>query len=233
MSERFIKLYTLTAQAAQDGVPAEVDAGALLQDTENDSVLAQIRFKNISGKSIRSMTVNIRARDVNGVPIAQVSEFEYQDIIAAPGETFGDRVPVIMADNNAHSFSVDVKAVKFSDGTVWTKLGDQVAQTAKAAGEQAVKAVKTTTTKIIPLIINIVVFLLLMSFALAFTIVPPDEDSADVMLAVGFWLISFISFPYFGMVLSKKKHGGLLRILRWVLVIVIVALMSAVSRMML
>lgn len=237
MNERYTRLFTLPEQVTRYDLktPVEVVAGALLKDNQSDTVLAQVRYKNISSKSIKSILVNISAQDANGVEISGVENYAYESLIAAQGDCFGDRVPVVMSDNNAHAFAVDVVSVTFSDGTTWNKFNQQAATAAKAIGAQTVTAakttVKTTTTKIIPFLINLAVFLLLLSFAAVFLLALPEEHTVeDVVSAIGFSIVSIISFPAFGKKLAQKKHGKLLRILRWILVILIIFGMSAILR---
>jgi len=233
MSERYTKLYTLPEQATRHDlkVPVEVIAGALLKDNQSETVLAQVKYKNISDKSIKSISVNISAQDANGVKISGVEDYTYESLIAAQGDCFGDKVPVVMSDANTHTFSVDVVSVDFSDGTTWSKRGQEAAKTAKEVGAKTVvaakKAAKTTGKKILPFVVNLLVFLLLLSFAAVFMILFPEQHEIDdIILGVGFALASIVSFPAFGKMLAKKKHGGVLRVLRWVVVVAIIAVMS-------
>ena len=237
MNERYTKLFVLPEQSTRHDlkIPVEVVAGALLKDNQSDTVLAQIKYKNISSKSIKSISVNLSAQDANGIKISGVENYAYENLIAAQGDCFGDKTPVIMSDNNTHAFSVDVISVDFSDGTSWNKLGQQAANTAKKIGAHTVPvakaAVKTTTTKIIPFLLNLAVFLLLLSFAVVFLLVLLGEHTVDdVISAIGFSIATILSFPAFGKKLAPKKYGALLRVLRWVFVILIIFGMSAILR---
>lgn len=237
MSERYTKLFALPEQTIRHDlkVPVEVVAGALLKDNQSETVLAQIKYKNISSKSIKSISVNLSAQDTNGVKISGVENYAYENLIAAQGDCFGDKTPVVMNDNNAHAFSVDVISVAFSDGTTWNKFNQQAATVAKEIGAHTVPvakaAAKTATTKIIPFLLNLAVFLLLLSFAVVFLLLLPEEHTVDdVISAIGFGIASIISFPAFGKKLAKKKNGALLRVLRWVLVVLIIFGMSAILR---
>ena len=233
MSERYTKLFTLPEQTVREDLhtPVGVAAGALLLDNQSGTALAQVKYTNISSKSIKTIKVNVSAYDVSGAKISGVDNYAYEGLIAAPGASFGDKTPIAMTDNNAHSFSVDVTSVEFSDGTSWSKFGEQAVKAAKEVGAQTVvvakKAAKTTGKKILPFVVNLLVFLLLLSFAAVFVILLPEQhETEDIILGIGFILASIVSFPAFGSMLAKKEKGRLLRVLRWVVVVAIIALMS-------
>lgn len=234
MEERYTKLFTLPAQT-DSSAPVEIVAGALLRDRQSDTVLAQIRYRNRSAKSIRSISVVLAAQDAGGGKISGVVQHTYENLIAAQGACFGDQTPVVLHDSNAHAFSVEVRAVTFSDGTVWNQRSQQVVDTARELGASAVPAAKaaarTTATRIVPFVCNLAVFLLLLSFAASFLfLLPQDHTAEDIICAIGFSIVSVISFPAFGKRLAGRRHGTGLRVLRWVLVLLILFGMSALVR---
>ena len=102
MSDKYIKLYQMSEQEqpAESGIPVKIMAGALLLDQQQQCVIAQVKYKNTSQKSIRSMTVNVNAYDKNGTVLEGVKHFEYENLIAGSMDLFGDRIPIIMEDNN-------------------------------------------------------------------------------------------------------------------------------------
>ena len=236
MSERYTKLFSLPEQLARHdlNVPVEVVAGALLRDNQNGTVLAQIKYKNISHKSIKSISVNIAAQDANGVEISGVENYAYESLIAAQGDCFGDKVPVIMSDNNAHSFSVDIVSVDFSDGTKWNKLGQETVNIAKEVGAQTVAATKKTAkvaVNILALIVNtLFTFGLVLgdiSMIKDFIAAPSAKEGIPMVFGC---LATIVSIPGFGRLIFRKKYGIAQRVLRWVIFVAIVAIDVLIMR---
>lgn len=137
MSERYIKRFSLSEQELPPiaNIPVKIKAGAILQDNLQGVVLAQVKYENISNKSIKEMRVNIFAYDGQGRKIESLSNYKYERLSANVGDFFGDNLPVIMPDNNSYSFNVEVVSVDFSDGTGWSKFGEQ----AKVVGKESIE----------------------------------------------------------------------------------------------
>lgn len=219
MSEKYTKLFSLPEQTTRHDlhVPVEVVAGALLKDNQSGRVLAQIKYKNISNKSIKSISVNIMAKDARGADISGVEDYVYNGLIAAQDDVFGDKTPVFMADNNANSFSVDIVSVEFSDGSKWNKLG-----------EQAVKMVKEKVTvknaiKTASFIINTVVFLPMIITTIGLIKDIPSIEEPELAAVMKGFTACFatatgLAFPAVGVMLKKRWA----RILRWVAVIFLI-----------
>lgn len=155
MGERYTRLYILPEQEASTDwqSPVEIAAGVLLVDNQSSTVLAQIKYRNAAAKSIKSIVVRITSQDGSGTKIHDVVEFEYTGISAAPGDFFGDRVPIPMADNNARAFSVDVLSVDFSNGTSWSRQLQKAENTVKLTGNQLANTMRSYLNKL-PFIIN-------------------------------------------------------------------------------
>ena len=232
MSERYTKRFTLPQQIAREDLhaPVVVVAGGLLFDNQSGSALAQVKYQNISAKSIKSITVNISAWDSGGTSISGVSAFTYTGLVAAPGAFFGDKVPVIMTDNNAHAFAVDIIAVVFSDGTTWNKHSQEAANFAKEMGAQAASAAKemgaqaATAAKKAPvlllrlpaLLVNIVFSIIMVlveiSYITDFAASPSVKTGVD---AVTMGMATVVGLPAFHKILFPKKKRIVQRLLRW------------------
>lgn len=232
MSERYTKRFTLPQQTVREDLhtPVEVAAGVLLFDNQSGTALAQIKYKNISPKSIKTISVSISVQDSGGARISGVDNFEYTGLVAAPGAFFGDKVPVLMTDNNAHVFSVDILTVEFSDGTTWSKHGQEAANMAKEVGTQAINTAKEVGTqavaaakkapkliaKLPALIVNIILSITMIGACISSfknLIATPSAQSgiATVFLSAA----TIVSLPGFHKVLFPKKHGITQRLLRW------------------
>lgn len=118
MSERYTKLFTLSGNLYSDNAPVIIAAGALLKDNQTGKVLAQLKLKNITPKTIRALKVVIKCFDVSGAEI-EGAEYQYLDLSAARNTEFGQQVAVPLPDRVTRSFSVVCTSVIFSDNSVW------------------------------------------------------------------------------------------------------------------
>ena len=66
MSERYAKLSSLPKNLYAEGAPVIVSAGNLLKDNQTGKVLAQLKIKNISAKTVKAAKVRIHALDTTG-----------------------------------------------------------------------------------------------------------------------------------------------------------------------
>lgn len=124
MSERYTRLFALEENLYSDGSPVVISAGALLKDNQTGAVLAQLKIRNIGGKTIKAAAVRITCFDTVGKPLEGTAEKEYLDLTAGRDEEFGQKSLVSLPDTSARSFSVAVTWVAFSDNTVWNASGE-------------------------------------------------------------------------------------------------------------
>ena len=134
MSQRYTKIFSLSERQnfGDSSCPVTVKAGSLLYDNEKKRMVSQIKFRNTSTKRITSILVNVIAYDATDTKINGAWGFEYKNLIANPGDDFGETVAVPMADNNTKRIEVDVISVRFSNGSKWSKLKEQVAMSSSA-----------------------------------------------------------------------------------------------------
>lgn len=116
--ERYEKVFTLTPKLYVKGSPVIIEAGALQKDNVNGNVIAQLKFKSISAKVIKALTVKIVALDVSGNPIGEEIEHQYLDLTVQRNENFGSKEAIILPDNTAREFWAYVTDVVFFDNTL-------------------------------------------------------------------------------------------------------------------
>ena len=124
MSERYSKLFALPKNLHTSGSPIVIVAGALLKDTQIGNVIAQLKFKNISPKNIKALVVRIRAKDISGVDVEGVDNFQYLDLNVYRDSEFGAKTPIVLPNAVARSFSCECLSAVFSDGTNWVCAED-------------------------------------------------------------------------------------------------------------
>ena len=74
MSERYSRLFSLPENLYAEGAPVVIAAGALLKDNQADKIVAQLKMRNISQKSIKAVTVCIHPLDTVGNSLGEEIE---------------------------------------------------------------------------------------------------------------------------------------------------------------
>ena len=119
MSERFKTLYRISENLYSNGSPLIIAAGALLKDNQTGKVLAQLKLKSISDKSIKAVKIRVLAFDVAGASIGDAVEHQYLDLKVNRNDEFGSKEAVPLTLDTTRSFSAQVLSVIFSDGSIW------------------------------------------------------------------------------------------------------------------
>lgn len=129
---RYEKVFTLTPMLYTEDSPVIIEAGALQKDNVNGNIIAQLKFKSVSVKVIKALTVKIVALDVSGNPIGEEIEHQYLDLTVQRNECFGSKEAIILSDNTTRAFSVFVTKIVFDDNTnivlensEWSELPQQ------------------------------------------------------------------------------------------------------------
>ncbi|RKM56842.1 hypothetical protein D6855_14330 [Butyrivibrio sp. CB08] len=120
MSERFQELGKIHKNLYYEGSPVIIEAGALYKDAENSEVLVQVKLRNISDKHISSCKILVRSFENNGQRLGDDIEHSFLDLDIANGETFGEKVPIYLADSNTRMISVAVSEIVFKDKQIWS-----------------------------------------------------------------------------------------------------------------
>lgn len=125
MSERYLKLFTLSESLYAVGSPVIIVAGALLKDSQTSNVLAQIKFKNIGDKVIKALTVVITCFDTVGGQISEPKKHQYLDLSVGRDTDFAQKTPIFLKDNTTRSFSVIITEIIFDDNTKWNDTNEE------------------------------------------------------------------------------------------------------------
>ena len=103
MSERYAKLSHLPENLYMEGSPVIIAAGALLKDNQTGRVIAQLKLRNISSKTIKAATVSLSLMNTAGTRDTD----------------FGSKSAISLPDASTRSFSIAVAEVIFTDNSVW------------------------------------------------------------------------------------------------------------------
>lgn len=121
MADRYTRLYTLPqSDLYLQGSPVILSAGALLKDTQTGSVLAQLKFQNISSKVVRAMKISLRAFDSFETELEGIPEYQYIDLNAERDSFFGPKTAIRMPSRETRSFTCRCTGAVFVDGSFWT-----------------------------------------------------------------------------------------------------------------
>lgn len=119
MAERFTRLFQLGNDLYTDGSPVIICAGALLNDTVTGSMIAQIKYQNITEKKIVAAKVYLCAYDAMGAALGERIEYSYLNLNVPSGTYWGGDKAIILPDKTSNSFEIITISVAFNDGTSW------------------------------------------------------------------------------------------------------------------
>lgn len=118
MDEKFTRLKLLPHLYAE-GSPVLIMAGALLKNNETGQILAQLKFRNLSKKSILAIKVKLNTFDAFEQPLDEDIEYQYLDLDIKPHSFHLDRRGILLKNANVRNFSVSVSEVMFDERSIW------------------------------------------------------------------------------------------------------------------
>ncbi|MBP3591961.1 MAG: hypothetical protein J6K14_05700 [Clostridia bacterium] len=124
MSERYSRIFSLCNNLYTEGAPIVIKAGALHKDNETSWLIAQLKFQNISQKTVKLVKVELKCFDSVERPIEENVTYEYLDLNEARDSDFGSNRPIRIANTSVRSFSARVTEVGFCDNTIWKNQTD-------------------------------------------------------------------------------------------------------------
>lgn len=89
--ERYIRVFSLPTNLYAEGSLVILEAGALLKDNANNTMLAQLKFKNANPKAIKMLKVEIISKDSMGRNIEPVTQYQYLDLYVYRNDSFGSQ----------------------------------------------------------------------------------------------------------------------------------------------
>lgn len=119
MSERYGKVFSLPENLYAEGAPVIIAAGALLKDNQTGRVVAQLKLRNISPKTIKAVTVRLFPMNTAGQPLGDAVRYEYLDLSSNRDADFGSKSAIPMPDKTTRSFGIRVAEVIFADNSAW------------------------------------------------------------------------------------------------------------------
>lgn len=117
MSERYSRVYVLPQAVYTANTPVIISAGALLEDHVNKNILAQLKFTNICSKHVKAVKVRITCLDAFGVPLGDPLAFQYLELNAGMGESFGQKTPIPVPNPTTRIIQPEITGIIFADNS--------------------------------------------------------------------------------------------------------------------
>lgn len=103
--------------------PLFIEKYALTKDNVKNSILAQVKLRNIGMKNILATYINVKCFDIENHELGEPIEYIYQDKVVARGEEFGGREPIYFQNAYTRKIIITCTKVVYEDGSVWTSDG--------------------------------------------------------------------------------------------------------------
>lgn len=142
MAERYEKVFSLAPMLYISGSPVIIEAGALLKDNSNNSILAQLKFKSLSNKHIKALKIKIAPLDTVGHSLGENIDYAYLDLSINRNDSFGSKQPIPLPNNQTRAFDVCVVSVAFDDNSI-IELKEQKWQSIPAQNELDLDDIET------------------------------------------------------------------------------------------
>ena len=114
---RFEPVYTSDALMLQKDAGIFTENIALIKNSVSGEVFARCQMRNVTGKTVSGVMVDILCQDAWGEEVTAVRNHSYLGMQVVSGGVFGQNSPVKMADNNTRKITLTVKKILFADGT--------------------------------------------------------------------------------------------------------------------
>lgn len=140
MSERYIERGRLNPQQFPLNCPVKLAAGALLEDTRQPRLVAQLKFIPVK-TAVAAVSVTLRCQGETETDLP----FRYDALSAGPGQAFGQYTAITLPAGTAN-FHVTVEEVTFKNGGTWSRANaeaqEQARQEAAARREEQYRQAK-------------------------------------------------------------------------------------------
>lgn len=125
MAERLISLMKVSEISYSEGSPLLLEAYALYQDTATGQCIAQLKWKNIDSRPIKAVMIELDGYDAFSQKLEPI-HYQYDGLLITQGSDFGGKTPIMIKNNKIVKYDVLLKAVSFSDNSVWRVEKDDV-----------------------------------------------------------------------------------------------------------
>lgn len=149
--ERYRHLHTFEPDYWIPGFPIELEKGAILFDTQTQTVLLQLKFWNCSSHNISSVHLSIDCYDDASLPL-QPQEFRYMDLQVSPHNSFGEKIAIPLANSITRKVDISVTRVVLDNAEVVEE--EQFAKIKKKGQPQSISTMDSHYIEEMELILN-------------------------------------------------------------------------------
>lgn len=114
MSERFNYLFQLPPNLYAPTLPIVISAGALLKDNLTGTILAQLKFQNLSNQHISALKISILPYTIEKEPLSPANNYQYRNLDVAPENFCGSDKAIVMPAPTRY-FSISDIEILFND----------------------------------------------------------------------------------------------------------------------
>lgn len=123
MSTKYEVLYKKEEELYSEGAPIIVKAYALYKTGDTQSLIAQIKFQNISNQTIKAIDVTLKTYNYAEEKCDDVV-YSYLDVSGSAYKDFGDRVAIKIDNTSVRSYDVLIDRVVFENNDIWNSGSD-------------------------------------------------------------------------------------------------------------
>ncbi len=117
--EKYSRVFYFNNCLYLENSPIVVLAGAILKDNITNDIVGQLKLKNVSEKTIKSIEFELDLYDSAGEPQEEKVNSEFLDLDIQSDMVFGSDLAIDLPYNNTRSFKVKINKVVFVNGETW------------------------------------------------------------------------------------------------------------------
>ena len=134
--QRLEVLMKKTEAQYTDGSPILLEASALYLDKTTNNCIAQLKWKNIDSRPIKAVMIELDGYDAFNQKLEPI-HYQYDGLLVTQGSEFGAKTPIMIKNNKVVKYDVLLKAVSFSDETIWRSENNATFETLPGSKPQA------------------------------------------------------------------------------------------------
>ncbi len=105
----------------QQGAPLLLEAHAMYQEEATGQLIAQLKWRNLSHKTVQAVNVILHCADSFGATLEETS-YQYMDVSAPSQAVFGTQNAIRVINERTRECTVSITDVSFTDGTIWRAI---------------------------------------------------------------------------------------------------------------
>lgn len=138
MSGRLKELMKDATLRCTEGSALLLEVSAFYRDTVSGVGVAQMKWRNLDRREVIAVLIDVNGYDILSNPLEPVS-YQYDGMQVPCRGEFGVNVPILVTDKRAVRYTVNVRAIVYSDGVTWRAEDDGAMTELPAAPAEPLK----------------------------------------------------------------------------------------------